>query len=154
MTCANFEIALCDYLDGTLAPAEKAEVEQHMSTCASCAELARDAGAAIAFIERVADVEPPPELVTRMFAIPGMPEARASIRRGIRSWFRNLMQPMLQCGKRAPDGLMNAERVRILHERGKQELEPVVMAAAGNQVARERKPRAPVLRVVVDDPPA
>jgi anti-sigma factor RsiW len=96
MTCANFEIALCDYLDGTLAPAEKAEVEQHMSTCAACAQLAHDVGAAIAFIERVADVEPPPELVTRMFAIPGMPEARTSIRRGIRSWFRNLMQPMLQ----------------------------------------------------------
>jgi anti-sigma factor RsiW len=96
MTCANFEIALCDYLDGTLAPAEKAEVEQHLSTCASCAELARDARAAMAFMERVADVEPPPELVTRMFAIPGLPEARASMRTGIRSWFRNLMQPMLQ----------------------------------------------------------
>lgn len=96
MTCANFEIALCDYLDGTLGAAEKAEVEQHLSTCASCAELARDAGAAIAFMERVADVEPPPELVTRMFAIPGLPEARASMRRGFRSWFRDLMQPMLQ----------------------------------------------------------
>jgi anti-sigma factor RsiW len=96
MTCANFEIALCDYLDGTLGPAEKAEVERHLSTCAACAELARDAGAAIAFMERVADVEPPPELVTRMFAIPGLPEARASMRTGIRSWFRNLMQPMLQ----------------------------------------------------------
>jgi anti-sigma factor RsiW len=96
MTCANFEIALCDYLDGTLAPAEKAAVEQHLSTCASCAELARDARAAMAFMERVADVEPPPELVTRMFAIPGLPEARASMRTGIRSWFRNLMQPMLQ----------------------------------------------------------
>jgi hypothetical protein len=96
MTCANFEIALCDYLDGTLAPAEKAEVERHLSTCAACAELARDARAAIAFMERAADVEPPPELVTRMFAIPSLPEARASMRTGIRSWFRNLMQPMLQ----------------------------------------------------------
>ena len=96
MTCANFEIALCDYLDGTLAAAEKAEVEQHLSTCAACAELARDAGAAMAFIERVADVEPPPELVTRMFAIPSLPEARSSMRTGIRSWFRSLMQPMLQ----------------------------------------------------------
>ena len=82
MTCANFEIALCDYLDGTLAPAEKAEVEQHLSTCAACAELARDAGAAIAFMERVADVEPPPELVTRMFAIPGMPRGAGLGARG------------------------------------------------------------------------
>jgi anti-sigma factor RsiW len=96
MTCAQLEIALCDYLDGTLAPAEKAEVERHLSECAACAEMARDAGAAMAFIERVADVEPPPQLVTRMFAIPGMREARVSVRRGIRGWFRNLVQPMLQ----------------------------------------------------------
>ncbi len=96
MTCANLEIALCDYLDGTLTAAERADVERHLSECAACAELARDAGAALAFLERVADVEPPPELVTRMFAIPGMREARASVRTGIRGWFRNLVQPILQ----------------------------------------------------------
>ena len=96
MTCANLEIALCDYLDGTLSPAERAEVDSHLSTCASCAELARDGAAAIAFMERVADVEPPPELVTRMFAIPGRPEARASMRAGMSGWLRKLMQPMLE----------------------------------------------------------
>jgi hypothetical protein len=96
MTCANLEIALCDYLDGTLAPAEKAEVERHLSACAACAELARDASAAMAFVERVADVEPPPELLTRMFAIPAMREARTSLRTGIRGWFHNLVQPVLQ----------------------------------------------------------
>ena len=96
MTCAHLEIALCDYLDGTLAAAEKAEVERHLSECAACAEMARDAGAAMAFVERIAEVEPPPELVTRMFAIPGMREARVSVSGGIRGWFRNLLQPMLQ----------------------------------------------------------
>jgi len=96
MTCAHLEIALCDYLDGTLAAAEKAEVERHLSECAACAEMARDAGAAMTFIARVADVEPPPQLVTRMFAIPGMREARVSMSRGIQGWFRNLLQPMLQ----------------------------------------------------------
>jgi hypothetical protein len=96
MTCAHLEIALCDYLDGTLSPAEKAEVERHLSECAACAEMARDASSAMAFIERVADVEPPPQLVTRMFAIPGMREARVSVRHGIQGWFRNLVQPMLQ----------------------------------------------------------
>jgi anti-sigma factor RsiW len=96
MTCANLEIALCDYLDGTLGAAEKAEVERHLSECAACAELARDAGRAMAFMERVAEVEPPPELVTRMFAIPGTREARVSMRTGVRGWLRNLMQPVLQ----------------------------------------------------------
>ena len=97
MNCANLEIALCDYLDGTLAEAERAEVERHLAECAACAEMARDAGAALAFIERAADVEPPPDLVTRMFAIPTMPEARASLPgTGIRGWFNKVAQPMLQ----------------------------------------------------------
>ena len=96
MTCANFEIALCDYLDGTLTAAGKAEFDQHLAECAACAELARDAGAAVSFMERVADVEPPPELVTRLFAIAQMPEAKTRIRGGIRGWFRRLLQPVLQ----------------------------------------------------------
>jgi hypothetical protein len=96
MTCADLEIALCDYLDGTLAPAERADVERHVSACTACAELARDAGAALAFIERVADVEPPPELVTRMFAIPAAEKARPAMRGSIRGWLRGLFQPMLQ----------------------------------------------------------
>jgi len=96
MTCANFEIALCDYLDGTLKAADKAEFERHLDGCAACAELARDAGAALSFLERVADVEPPPELVTRLFAIAQMPEAKTRVRRGIRGWFQRLFQPMLQ----------------------------------------------------------
>lgn len=96
MTCANFEIALCDYLDGTLAAADKAEFERHLAGCAACAELARDAGAALSFLERVADVEPPPELVTQLFAIAQMPEAKTRVARGIRGWFQRLVQPMLQ----------------------------------------------------------
>ncbi len=96
MTCANFEIALCDYLDGTLGAAERAELERHLAGCAACAELARDAGAALSFLERVAEVEPPPELVTRLFTIAQMPEAKTRVRRGIRGWFERLFQPMLQ----------------------------------------------------------
>jgi len=133
MTCANFEIALCDYLDGTLAPAEKAEVEQHLSTCASCAELARDARAAIAFMERAADVEPPPELVTRMFAIPSLPEARASMRTGILSWFRNLMQPVLQPPQ--TDGVPFRNHTRTLNRKS-----ALVSAPTGHTSAQRRQP--------------
>jgi anti-sigma factor RsiW len=94
MTCAQFEIALCDYLDGTLAAAAKAELEQHLASCAACAELARDAGAALEFIERVADIEPPPELVNHLYAIAAT--ARPTVRRGIRGWFRQVFHPLLQ----------------------------------------------------------
>jgi hypothetical protein len=66
MNCAEIEILICDYVDGTLAPAQRTELERHFAACAACAELARDSAAAVTFMERAADVEPPPELITRM----------------------------------------------------------------------------------------
>jgi hypothetical protein len=66
MNCADLEIAICDYVDGTLSAAGKSEVERHLAECPLCAELARDSAAAVAFLERAATVEPPPELITRI----------------------------------------------------------------------------------------
>ncbi|MGA3189007.1 MAG: zf-HC2 domain-containing protein [Bryobacteraceae bacterium] len=66
MNCADVEIQLADYLDGTLAADQKAAFERHLSTCAACEELARDAAGAVAFMERASDVTAPPELVTRI----------------------------------------------------------------------------------------
>jgi anti-sigma factor RsiW len=66
MNCADIEIAICEYVDGTLAPERKAEVERHLAQYPACAEMARDAAAAVAFMERAEAVEPPPELITRI----------------------------------------------------------------------------------------
>jgi anti-sigma factor RsiW len=66
ITCTEFEILLADYLDGTLGTEQKATVEAHRNGCASCAELARDAAGALAFMERAAIVDPPPALVNRI----------------------------------------------------------------------------------------
>ena len=66
MTCAEIEILICDYIDGALAPAQRTLVEHHLAECPSCNALARDSAAAVAFMQRAADVEPPPELITRM----------------------------------------------------------------------------------------
>lgn len=66
VTCAEFEVLLADLLDGNLPAGQKAAVEQHQSGCAACAELARDAASALTFIERVAEVAPPPALVSRI----------------------------------------------------------------------------------------
>jgi anti-sigma factor RsiW len=41
MMCAGFEERIAGYVGGDLAPKEAAEVEQHLRTCADCAELAR-----------------------------------------------------------------------------------------------------------------
>jgi hypothetical protein len=97
MTCAEMESLICDYADGTLGPDRKAEVERHLAGCAACAETARDAAAVLGFIERAADVEPPPELVTRILFDPpwAKPHPRASDP-GFWSRWRALWHPVLQ----------------------------------------------------------
>ena len=93
MNCADAEILICDY--ATLSSAERFELERHMGTCAACAELARDSAAALAFMERAADVEPPPELVNRILFEERWKQ-QPSRKTGFRNWLRRLAQPALQ----------------------------------------------------------
>jgi hypothetical protein len=93
MNCAELEELICDYVDGTLTSARKAEVERHLEACPACAEVARDCAAALAFMDRAADVEPPPELITRiLFDAPWTRKAPAKDR----GWLRKLVAPVLQ----------------------------------------------------------
>jgi anti-sigma factor RsiW len=102
MNCADIEILLADYLDGTLAADRKTVIESHLSTCEACEELARDAAGAVAFMERASAVTAPPELVTRiLFEITSGP-SRAAVKP---SWLRRIfgnrlggkfMEPVLQ----------------------------------------------------------
>jgi hypothetical protein len=66
MTCAEFEILLCDYVDGTLRAEEKTALEGHRSGCAACQQLSEDVTGITAFFERVPQTEPPAELLTRI----------------------------------------------------------------------------------------
>ena len=92
MTCADFEIPICDYVDGTLDAEAAAEVERHLSACPACAALARDSAAAVGFIERAADVEPPPELIARiLYDAPWNVEKSAS---PARSWIAAFLGPV------------------------------------------------------------
>ena len=94
MTCAEYEILICDYVDGTLDAADRARVEAHLAVCPSCAELARDSAAAVAFMERAADVEPPPELVNRILF--DAPWSRERSQSRAREWVRAILSPILQ----------------------------------------------------------
>jgi hypothetical protein len=102
MTCAEFEVQLCDYLDGTLAPAERQALEGHRDQCAGCRQFALDVAGAMAFVDRAAEVEPPPELLTRIaFEIP-TGRTHAAKRPGLFSltagWFRPVLQPKFAMG--------------------------------------------------------
>jgi hypothetical protein len=91
MTCAEVEILLCDYVDGTLRAAERTALEAHIAGCGACTEMTRDVTAFAGFVERAAMVEPPPELVTRILhQIPSAREQRAAQREAKPSWWRRI----------------------------------------------------------------
>jgi anti-sigma factor RsiW len=104
MNCSEFEILLADYIDGTLGTAERAQLEQHASSCSACSELLKDACGAVAFLSRVADVAPPPELVTRIaFQAPARRDREPFERQGLLSrlsakWLYPILQPRLVMG--------------------------------------------------------
>ena len=97
MNCGDVEILLADYVDGTLRADAKSALEAHLSGCAACAQLARDSAQAVAFMERAAVTEAPPELVTRiLFEITAGP-SRAVIKPSlVRRLFGRWLEPILQ----------------------------------------------------------
>ena len=103
MNCYELETLLCDYVDGTLRPAQKAEVEGHLAQCPGCAEMARDAAAVAALASRAAGVEPPPELVTRiLYDFAAHREKALEKRRGplavLGQWLGPVLQPRFAMG--------------------------------------------------------
>lgn len=99
MTCAELESLLCDYVDGALSPEQRRVVEFHLAACSACAELVRDASAAVGFMERAAEVEPPPELLTRiLYQIPRAPERRQWLGRMYSRWLAPVLQPRYVMG--------------------------------------------------------
>jgi anti-sigma factor RsiW len=102
MNCADVEIQLADYVDGTLAADLKSALESHLSTCSDCQELARDVTGVVAFIGRTSEVAAPPELVTRiLFEVTSGPSHSAVKPSWMRRIFGNtiggkFMEPVLQ----------------------------------------------------------
>jgi hypothetical protein len=96
MNCAELDILLCDYVDGTMEAAAAEELERHLAGCPRCAEMARDIQAVVGFIAKTERVEPPPELLTRIvFELPrSTPAARE--RGGVSAWVRGWLHPVLQ----------------------------------------------------------
>ena len=92
MNCADFEILLCDYIDGTLDAARRSELEAHQRQCAACAEFAWDVTGGVAFLERVPAVEAPPELLSKIaFEIPA-----GGPKQGAKSWIAGWLRPFVQ----------------------------------------------------------
>jgi hypothetical protein len=101
MNCAEIEILICDYVDGTLTAAEKTKVNLHLSACPACYELARDSAAAVRFIARAEEVAPPPELVTKiLFEAPWRKSKTgvSGLRGRLAKWLSPVLQPKFVMG--------------------------------------------------------
>jgi anti-sigma factor RsiW len=99
MQCPEFEIRLCDYLDGTLDRVPRQEVEEHASGCAACAALLADAQAVTAFFERTPDVEAPPDLAAQiLYRTQAARSAAARAGGGWRRWLQPLLAPRFVMG--------------------------------------------------------
>jgi hypothetical protein len=101
MNCADIELLICEYVDGTLTKAQKTQVNLHLSECPACLELARDSAAAVRFIARAEEVAAPPELVTRILFEPPWRKNKSAVE-GIRgrlaAWLRPVLQPKFVMG--------------------------------------------------------
>jgi anti-sigma factor RsiW len=98
MTCAELEILICDYVDGTLAPEQRAEVELHLNGCPTCAEMARDSAAAVSFMASAADVEPPAELITKILYDAPWTKSKpigSGLWAKLRGWLGPVLQPRI-----------------------------------------------------------
>ena len=99
MTCSEFEILLCDSIDGTLDAERTRAFNAHRESCPACGELARDASGAVEFISRVEEVSVPPALLTRIaFDIPAGKSAGAGILGFFTGWLRPMLQPRFAMG--------------------------------------------------------
>jgi hypothetical protein len=97
MTCSDFELVLCDYIDGTLPVDERKKAQTHLAACAACSEFAADAGAAVAFMQRAAAVEPPQSLVTRILhQVPARPPVAERAKGVLGRLFGRVFEPVLQ----------------------------------------------------------
>ena len=104
MTCAQFEISFTDYLDGTLPMAQRADLEEHLATCAMCRSLADEIRAAVEVLSQAREVAVPPDLITRIAyqapvgRIRDPLEQQGRISRWMTQWLQPVLQPRLVMG--------------------------------------------------------
>jgi len=119
MTCKRIEELLSAYLEGALAPGERAEVEAHLAACPDCAELARLIGETMAATAGFPEVEPSPALLARLYEIPEVTGAKREKKRIVRPVFEWLTRPALQPVYAALTGVFIVLSFVLFHPEGR-----------------------------------
>lgn len=116
MTCARVEGLLSAYLEGALAPGERAEVEAHLAACPDCAELAGLIRETMAAAAGFPEVEPSPALLARLYEVPGAKRERKRLGRPVFEW---LTRPALQPVYAALTGVFIVLSFVLFHPEGR-----------------------------------
>ena len=96
-TCAEFEMLLADWLDGTLAASPESDAFlRHLESCKACGELAEDARFALGFMERASDVEVPPVLISKILQATNSGWEFKLHGKGISGWINRTFAPVLK----------------------------------------------------------
>jgi len=103
MSCAEFEALLADWIDetqsrsgDTLPASERDAFVRHLESCPSCKALLEDATSAIAFMDRAADVEMPPALVSKILQATNSGWEFKLRSRGLSGWINRAFAPVLR----------------------------------------------------------
>lgn len=95
MSCSEFDALLSQAIDGTLAGEKLASFEAHARVCQLCGPLLHEAEAGRSWLKSLAEVEPPPELVTNiLLRTSGVVSAQHRVTREIESvsWIARLRE--------------------------------------------------------------
>lgn len=96
LTCAEFETLLADWIDETLPASQREAFLRHLDSCASCKALFEDATSAVAFMDRAADVEIPPALVSKILHATNSGWEFKLRSRGLSGWINRTFAPVLR----------------------------------------------------------
>lgn len=91
MHCQEISNYLNDYLDGTLSPPKKQEIEAHLKQCPACSDLLQNLQMVRAALQELPQISVPPSLAEKLYQIP----ARKKKRR-LYAWLRLLARPLPQ----------------------------------------------------------
>jgi len=96
--CTLTEEALSDFLDGALAPAERAALSAHAAECEVCAQMVERVGGMIRRLHALAPVEEPDYLQARILNVTLGPRSSESVFQRWLGWLGEIGQPRFAMG--------------------------------------------------------
>src|SRR6266699_1925858 len=97
-SCEETEARLGDYLDGTLAPSMRSQVEAHVASCARCSSTIVNVGGLVRSLAQLKPVAEPPNLASAILEATLGPRRGKSDWKAWLGWLRPFSQPRFAYG--------------------------------------------------------